>query len=362
MNTANKEWRKYQKESSSESSTSDSASSNLLVSNSSSLLSVEIPTIAPNAPAQHKSSTLIREAEAKITEYEHLMANTSDKDLNVMLQLKKNIEKKNEGSLKKRVLLKYLIQESIHQSFRKPLNYLIKYMNVLNMALLPRYPNTHNALRHRYPANVKIAAVSRSEMNPHIDEHYCLASVKMVREFTSTFANHSIIISQDDKAKIGLGIPVVSRTFQSLQSFNEPVTVSNHDFPHGAKQKLVPSVYLIINPEDTNESLRQGQLSIYVRPEYFVRTSSMSHMRDLIDITKNDNYTQIFKCEGFLKSIWVLLVDGGPDENPRHLKNIIEYCCFFCELDLDYLSIHTHAPSQSAYNPVERSMCTLGKT
>lgn len=199
-------------------------------------------------------------------------------------------------------------------------------------------------------------------MNPHIDEHYCLASVKMVREFTSTFANHSIIISQDDKAKIGLGIPVVSRTFQSLQSFNEPVTVSNHDFPHGAKQKLVPSVYLIINPEDTNESLRQGQLSIYVRPEYFVRTSSMSHMRDLIDITKNDNYTQIFKCEGFLKSIWVLLVDGGPDENPRHLKNIIEYCCFFCELDLDYLSIHTHAPSQSAYNPVERSMCTLGKT
>ncbi|RIB10326.1 hypothetical protein C2G38_2043585 [Gigaspora rosea] len=88
MNTANKEWRKYWKESettiknqinqyliaspsivrtttfflppnspnipnipSSESSTSDSASSNLLVSNSSSLLSVEIPTIAPNAPA-----------------------------------------------------------------------------------------------------------------------------------------------------------------------------------------------------------------------------------------------------------------------------------------------------------------------
>ncbi|CAG8615789.1 15242_t:CDS:2, partial [Gigaspora rosea] len=30
---------------------------------------------------QHKSLILIREAEAKITEYEHLMANTSDKDL-----------------------------------------------------------------------------------------------------------------------------------------------------------------------------------------------------------------------------------------------------------------------------------------
>ncbi|CAG8775279.1 3550_t:CDS:1, partial [Gigaspora rosea] len=63
---------------SSESSTSDS---NLLISNSSSLLSVEIPTIASNAPAQHKSLILIREAEAKITEYEYLIANTSDKDL-----------------------------------------------------------------------------------------------------------------------------------------------------------------------------------------------------------------------------------------------------------------------------------------
>ncbi|CAG8484579.1 17764_t:CDS:2 [Gigaspora margarita] len=204
-------------------------------------------------------------------------------------------------------------------------------------------------------------ALSRSEMKPHIDEHYYLASVKLVRVFASTFANFSLIISQDDKAKVGLGIPAVGRTFQSIQSFNEPVTVSDHDFPRGSKQKLIPSVYLIINPEDTNESLRQGQLSIYIRPEYFVGTSSMTHMKDLLDISKHNEYAEILKHDEHLKSIWILLVDGGPDENPKHLKNIIEYCRFFRELNLDYLSVQTHAPYQSAYNPVERSMCTLSE-
>ncbi|CAG8687882.1 9119_t:CDS:2 [Cetraspora pellucida] len=170
------------------------------------------------------------------------------------------------------------------------------------------------------------------KMKPHIDEHYCLASVKSVRVFASTFANFSIIISQDDKAKVGL-----------------------------VKQKLIPSVYLIINPKNTNESLHQGQLSIYICLEYFVETSLITHMKDLLDITKHNKYAKILKHDEHLKSIWILLVDGGPDENPKHLKNIIKYCCFFYELNLDYLSVRMHALYQSVYNPVEHSMYMLSE-
>jgi len=57
--------------------------------------------------------------------------------------------------------------------------------------------------------------------------------------------------------------------------------------------------------------------------------------------------------------LWVLLVDGGPDENPKHLKNIIEYCKLFRFLDLDYITVRTHAPGQSSFNPVERGMAPL---
>jgi len=65
------------------------------------------------------------------------------------------------------------------------------------------------------------------------------------------------------------------------------------------------------------------------------------------------------KANGQIRPIWILLVDDGPDENPRHLKNIKVYCQLFKKFDLDYLSVQTHAPGQSKYNPVERGMVTL---
>ncbi|CAI2187792.1 8074_t:CDS:2 [Funneliformis geosporum] len=60
----------------------------------------------------------------------------------------------------------------------------------------------------------------------------------------------------------------------------------------------------------------------------------------------------------FIRRQWSL-VDGGPDENPRHLKNIKVYCQLFKKFNLDYLSIRTYATGQSKYNPVERGMATL---
>ncbi|PKC01864.1 hypothetical protein RhiirA5_402651 [Rhizophagus irregularis] len=59
--------------------------------------------------------------------------------------------------------------------------------------------------------------------------------------------------------------------------------------------------------------------------------------------------------------IKIILVNGGPDKNPRHMKNIYQYCRIFRAFDLDYLSIRTHTSGQSSYNPVERSMATLSQ-
>ena len=107
--------------------------------------------------------------------------------------------------------------------------------------------------------------------------------------------------------------------------------------------KLIPSVYLVINPADSSNTLRTGQLSIFIRPEYFVGTSSATHISDLENIVSNENFS-ILKKENKVRPIWVLLVDGGPDENPKHMKNIIQYAHLFRSLDLDYLTVRTHAP------------------
>ncbi|CAB4439850.1 unnamed protein product [Rhizophagus irregularis] len=82
-------------------------------------------------------------------------------------------------------------------------------------------------------------------------------------------------------------------------------------------------------------------------------------MADLESIVSNEEFSVTIKKNGQVRPIWILLVDGGPYENPKHMKNIIQYAHLFRSLDLDYLTVRTHAPGQSAYNPVERSMASL---
>ena len=70
--------------------------------------------------------------------------------------------------------------------------------------LQPRHPGTKEAQRHHHPAQIRLAAVGRNEMNDHVDDHYCLASVKGVKSFASAFSQDVLLISQDDKAKVRL--------------------------------------------------------------------------------------------------------------------------------------------------------------
>ncbi|CAG8817930.1 29317_t:CDS:2, partial [Gigaspora margarita] len=95
-------------------------------------------------------------------------------------------------------------------------------------------------------------------------------------------------------------ILTMGRTFKTMQSINEPVTVEDHNFSKKSKIKLIPSVYLLIDSNDSNTMLCSGQLTIFIRPEYFA-------------------------------------------------------------LDLDYLTICTYVPYQSAYSPMKRSMASLSE-
>ncbi|CAG8810833.1 35705_t:CDS:2, partial [Gigaspora margarita] len=152
----------------------------------------------------------------------------------------------------------------LHQNLKENYNIYMSRSS-LNNYLLPHRSNSIVAKAHHHPAWVAVAGVSRDETKEHPDEYYCLASVKGTKQFAKTFANLSVIISQDDKSKIGLGVPAVGRTFQALQSVAKPIRVSDHDFPYGSNQKLVLSVYLIIQPDKSNDDLHSGQLEIFVQ-------------------------------------------------------------------------------------------------
>ncbi|CAG8846596.1 2044_t:CDS:2, partial [Gigaspora margarita] len=93
------------------------------------------------------------------------------------------------------------------------------------------------------------------EMPKHIDEHYCLHIVKSAKQFAHTFVSHSVIILQNNIAKVPLGIPAIGRMFKTLQIARELVEIPDHDFSKGSIQKLIPSVYLTIDMEDSNNLL-----------------------------------------------------------------------------------------------------------
>ncbi|CAG8446961.1 4526_t:CDS:2 [Scutellospora calospora] len=226
-----------------------------------------------------------------------------------------------------------------HQRENLEKNYGI-YMakTTLNNYLLPRHSNSVAAKAHYHLTWIAVARVSCDETKYHPDGHYCLASVKGARQLAQTFAEFSVIISQDNKAKISL------------------VQIPDYDFVHGSNQKLIPLVYLIIKLSEANDDLWTRQVAIFVRPQWSIGTLSITHMEDLTCLVLDNQYSEALKMNSDIKPIWILLVNGGPDENPRHLKNIESYCKIFKKFDLDYLSVRMYTLGQSKYNPVERSI------
>ncbi|GBC00635.1 hypothetical protein RclHR1_03920004 [Rhizophagus clarus] len=134
----------------------------------------------------------------------------------------------------------------LQEEFKSKYNEYLSYTTLSNYLLLSQ-SNSIAVRTHHYPANIAIASISRDEKKEYPDEHY--VSVKEAKQFAALFLTHSVIISQDDKAKVSLSILAVGKTFKTVQSFHKSVSLPDYDFPVEMQQKLIPSVYLLINPK-----------------------------------------------------------------------------------------------------------------
>ncbi|CAG8821237.1 24795_t:CDS:2, partial [Gigaspora margarita] len=151
------------------------------------------------------------------------------------------------------------------------------------------------------------------------NKHRCKEAIKGARQFAQAFSNTSIIISQDDKAKMDLYVPAVSRMFHTLQSALEPVQVPDHNFVCRSNQKLILLVYLMIKPSEINDNLQTRQMAIFVKIQWSIGTSSITHVEDISSLS---------------------------------------YCKLFRKFDLNYLNTYARS-EQFKYNLVERNMFTL---
>uniref|UniRef100_U9UP03 Uncharacterized protein n=1 Tax=Rhizophagus irregularis (strain DAOM 181602 / DAOM 197198 / MUCL 43194) TaxID=747089 RepID=U9UP03_RHIID len=256
--------------------------------------------ISVNASAQRKAVNEIKIAEKKISEFEQIYNISTDyqfrhdtylkigshraeieSNRKRIIKLKRNADYAQKCKEKKRKILHEDQMEVIKvrtiEHLRKNLkeNYDVYMVRItLNNYLLPRQSNSIAAKAHHHPV-----------------------------QFATAFADNSVVISQDDKAKIGLGVPAVGQIFHSLQSVNEPVSVADHDFPLGNAQKLVLSVYFITKLNESNDELRTGQLAIFVHRQWFLGTFSLTHMQDLESLVLDPQYDDVLKTGGEIRPI-----------------------------------------------------------
>lgn len=176
-----------------------------------------------------------------------------------------------------------------------------------------------------------------------------------------------IFISQDDKARVPIGITAANKQAPLLMHVEYLVHLPDHDFVVAKAHKLIVSVVAVClillgcmgKPTAVTYS---GPTYIAVRSGKHSSSTASTHAQDLKKLFELDGFKEIFRdASGNIKPIILISSDGGPDENPRFPKVINNAINHFIEYNCDVIMIFTNAPGRSAYNRVERRMAPLSK-
>ncbi len=130
-----------------------------------------------------------------------------------------------------------------HVAIQKFINYLIQpYVVYL-------YHQKKNVRSQKYYKSIIPAAIPQkqnSKCQYHPDFHLTCAQVNYVQELVSLYNDECISLSCDNKAKIPLGIPAVSRYVRSrkFHLLDQSPNLPDHDFPK-AGVKITPAIGIV---------------------------------------------------------------------------------------------------------------------
>lgn len=234
------------------------------------------------------------------------------------------------------------------------------------LRLLPRKSNSIEGKRHVTTVPVKLVKAQTSEHKSHVDSHFCLSTIRSVESLASLLGPHQVFyVSQDDKARIALGITAAKAQKSMIMHMQYRVTLPDHDWVKAERHKLIPSVYAGIGINEKGlgnlEAITSsGPTAIRIRSGKHSTSNASSHAADIEHVLNDSSFTPLCRTPtGSIKPIMIISSDGGADENPRYPKVIFHAVNHFKKYDLDALFIMTNAPGRSAYNKVERRMAPL---
>lgn len=227
------------------------------------------------------------------------------------------------------------------------------------LRLIPKRANSHQGKCHVNTVPVKLMRASNAKHNDHPDGRFCTATIRSLEELASVLGPNEVgFISQDDKARVAIGLTAANKQSPMLMHVEYKITLPDHDWIVANKHKLIPSVYAGIEikpnglgkPEAVGFS---GPTYIAIRSGKHASSTAFSHALDIKRLLTLESFDGIFTFDGLVKPVLIFTVDGGPDENPRYRKVIQIAIHHFKEYNLDTLFIATNAPGRSAFNRVE---------
>ncbi|KAF6018422.1 hypothetical protein EB796_023278 [Bugula neritina] len=232
--------------------------------------------------------------------------------------------------------------------------------------LIPHRWNTNEGKRHVNTVLVKLLKARNDEHRAHQDSKFAAATVKYVHQLAAALGPSEVLfISQDDKARVPIGITAANKQAPLLMSLEYKVTLPDHDWVIAQKHKLIPSVYAVcqIKPNmigQENAVTYSGPTYITIRSGKHDTNSAYSHGLDFNQMIELDEMKNAVKTvDGIVKPVLIFSTDGGPDENPHYPKVLKVAAHHFKNHNLDAVFCVTNAPGRSAFNPVERRMAPL---
>ena len=223
----------------------------------------------------------------------------------------------------------------------------------VRLQFYPRHPRTKASANYRRRLPVKMMVQKRQFRKSHIDEHYCAAIFRYLREYALKCKDNCVLICLDDKHRLKVGEPgfpvaAAERGRRVIVSLQEEFEVGDHDF---TRFGIVPSVIFNIDiPTSIEGSWYEGQVCVILKESAFQPSSAIRHATELHAwlTTRIDT-----------KSIVFLYTDGGPDHRLTYISTQLSLVALFLNLDLDLLCAARTAPNQSWRNPVERIMSVV---
>ncbi|KAJ8677083.1 hypothetical protein QAD02_012870, partial [Eretmocerus hayati] len=224
------------------------------------------------------------------------------------------------------------------------MNYEISW-STLYSRMIPRDSTAIEGRRHVKTCPIKLCRARNDHHEGHPDQNFCRASISGLQTVAPILGPEQIcIISQYNKAKVPIGRTAAKTQQSILMHVEYKVRLPDHDFPVGPRHNLIPSVPNIY---------RSGKHS---------SSTAATHVKDIDRLLELEDFKSIVKAkDGSDKLVIILLVDGGPDENPRFKTNLAHYVQTFLKRSPYGMFVVTNALGRSASNPVERRMAPLSR-